>query len=141
MTPRVQECQNFNNIALFCNHTETIPFAYSHIKLPLGWLILYGMKAYSYLPTNAAGGPCTLGWLTVFMPSLERRELQILTSNCDSKTTLITEMEYVALALSLVGVPALVSNARNIDSGMCPHRKSKFNLQSTRCSEQGTETG
>lgn len=53
------------------------------------------------------------------MPSLQRwqkRNLPLLTP-CNSQTALLTDAEYVALMVSLVGVPALaVQNSSNLNS-------------------------
>lgn len=122
------ECLNLNNSARACNSTETILFTYCHVKLPLRWFLLCGTSAYSYVPANSTGTQCTLGRLTVFMPSFTRqqnRDLKLLTSDCDSHTVLFSKTEYVALATSLVGVPALVAgNSRNINSLACTLVKS-----------------
>lgn len=59
----------------------------------------------------------------MIMPSLQkrqRRDLQELTPDCDSKTWLLTKAEYISLAVSLVGVPALAThNARALNSLAC----------------------
>lgn len=53
---KTPDCKTLDNSALTCNHTEVIPFTYRHIKLSLGWFILCGTKAYSYiLPTPWEG--------------------------------------------------------------------------------------
>lgn len=126
--PRVPTCQNLSNTELTCNHIETIPFSYSHMRLPSGWFLLCGIKAYSYLPANSTGGPCTLGRLTMLMPSLQRwqrKDLQSLNSECDSKSLLLSKAEYMALVASLAEVPALaVHNSRNLNSLACALAKS-----------------
>lgn len=49
VAPRVLDCQDLSNMTLSCNHTKTIPFAYNHVKLPLGWFILCSTKSL-FLP-------------------------------------------------------------------------------------------
>lgn len=127
-TPRISSCYNLTNTELACNSTIAITFSYGYIKLPTGWFLLCGLKAYSYLPANSTGGPCTLGRLTMLMPSLQRRQrrsFQTLPPDCDSKTSLLTKAEYIALAVSLVGVPGLAArNSRSINSLACTLAKS-----------------
>ncbi|KAG8137843.1 hypothetical protein E2320_003789, partial [Naja naja] len=60
-----------------------------------------------------------------FKLTRQRRELQLLTPDCDSKTALLRIAEYVALAVSLVSVPSLaVWNSRNISNLACILAKS-----------------
>lgn len=55
----------------------------------------------------------------------QKRDLQLLTPNCDSRTVLPNKAEYVVLGVSLVGVPGLaVHNSRNINSLACTLAKS-----------------
>lgn len=47
--------------SLKCNKIESVGCAWAHTMLPLGWFLLCGKRAYTYVPANVTGGPCSLG--------------------------------------------------------------------------------
>lgn len=90
---------------LQCNHTEDILLVFIHIKLPLGWSLL---QAYSYAPDKSTGGPFILRQLTILLSSFrkqQKRDLQLLTPDCDSHTALFNQVKYITLAFSLISFP------------------------------------
>ncbi|XP_039385110.1 uncharacterized protein LOC120400526 [Mauremys reevesii] len=49
------------NGELLCRHKSEVSFAYGHMKLPIGWFLLCGRTAFTYVPANSSGDPCAIG--------------------------------------------------------------------------------
>ncbi|XP_039366958.1 uncharacterized protein LOC120388904 [Mauremys reevesii] len=106
---------NHDNVELVCRHKRDVSFAYGHMKLPLGWFLLCGRTAFTYVPANSSGGPCAIGRVAPLLfphPSVrgprQRRDSIPLSPTCKADVTLFSEQEAAALAFTLVGIPGLV---------------------------------
>ncbi|XP_059576733.1 uncharacterized protein LOC132247730 [Alligator mississippiensis] len=115
-----------------CSNKTNVSYGTGNVILPSGWFLLCGKTAYSYIPANATGGPCTLGRLTVWLPKMSktsdrrhRRSSSQLDESCDSNINLLSKAEAVSLAVSIVGLPALVvGNHGQISKVVCALAKS-----------------
>ena len=101
------------------NHTTTtsVFYAFSDIKLPVGWFLICGRTIYSYVPANSSGGPCSLGRLMVFMPQKPhltpvRQDLS-LTPDCISDLRLFSPAEYVSLTVFIMSAMVTYLNVKN----------------------------
>lgn len=63
-----RDCVDLTERSLMrCDSFSLVLYAMGHLKLPTWWFLLCGKTAYSFVPANSAGGPCTIGRVTVHM--------------------------------------------------------------------------
>lgn len=102
-----------NSPVFTCEKVYNISYASTPLFLPKGFFLLCGHEAYTHVPAYSSGGPCAIGRLTSLyaLPPMQvnpsTRLKRELSSDCESDVTLLSKTEVMALALSLVGVPAL----------------------------------
>ncbi|CAM4641076.1 unnamed protein product [Lepidochelys kempii] len=140
--------KNLTNKELKCNNSVEISFAYGYMKLPAGWFLICGRHAYSYVPANSSGGPCSLDRVAPLIfsypPQLSarhKRDAIPLDSTCRSEVTLFSESEAAVLAFSLVGIPGLVvHNYHAVEHLACTVAKA-INLTSTVLAQLSHELG
>ncbi|XP_035752615.1 uncharacterized protein LOC118452534 [Egretta garzetta] len=97
---------------LHCNQTYDMSTDYKHTILPQGWFLLCGRMAYTYIPANCTGGPCSLGRLVprLYRPAdimrqerRSRRSIHSLGEECDAEVTLFSPEEISAAAFLAPG--------------------------------------
>ncbi|XP_044882412.1 uncharacterized protein LOC123375523 [Mauremys mutica] len=110
------------NGELFCRHKSEVSFAYGHMKLHMGigWFLLCGRTAFTYVPANSSGGPCTIGQVAplLFPHPLRgakgqyryRRESIPLDSTCKAEANMFSEREAAALTFTLIGLPGMLAH-------------------------------
>ncbi|XP_044845459.1 uncharacterized protein LOC123350792 [Mauremys mutica] len=115
---------NFN-----CSSMVNISYMYEYLQLPRGWFWSCPGYTFNYIPANISHEtPCCLSRLSLVLPQKETKGTPLtktkrsvfLDESCDSHAALISKAEYVALAVSLVGVPGLAArNSKNINALAC----------------------
>lgn len=89
-----------------CGSFSLMLYAVGHLKLPTGWFLLCGKTAYSFVPANSAGGPCTIGRVTVHMSQKAtlkhrvktKREISSLLT-CGDRVHLWRAAEYASMTI------------------------------------------
>ncbi|XP_039196483.1 MLV-related proviral Env polyprotein-like [Crotalus tigris] len=122
-------CMKVSQEKLNCTSFQSVSFGYANIWLPRGWFFTCGKDTFNYIPANLSTTYCCLSRLTTFLPDrslftsfnvTRYKRGEVLDEDCDSSHTLLNAAEYNALAISLVGVPALAVRAHvNIKSVTC----------------------
>lgn len=115
------------NNSMSCAHLVSVASHIRHVKLPSGWLFSCGNISFTYIPANITGGPCALTRLGFLLFPTDhtdhfrvRRDSISLSADCDSDIILLSRSEYIGLAASLVGIPALaIYNTRIINKLAC----------------------
>lgn len=106
---------NVTNIQLICNDPVNITYASAHLILPLGWFLLCGTAAYTYVAASATGGPCTVGHVTrsilPFMTERQRTPWHILAATCNPHVSLFPHAEALGLLLRVAGIPGVVAHS------------------------------
>ncbi|XP_067324712.1 endogenous retrovirus group K3 member 1 [Anolis sagrei] len=108
-----------------CSQTQVVTSNYLHIPLPPGWFFTCGARTFNYIPANISETTCCLSRLVSILPTKDQitsREKRGVTldDSCDSDINLLNQAEYISLAVSLVGVPALaVINHRTLAKTAC----------------------
>lgn len=68
-----------------CNFKDQKPYGKAHTKLPLGWFLLRGREAFTYIPAKVTRVPCTRQRLTVLMPSKGDLVQEVIGKAADGK--------------------------------------------------------
>lgn len=102
-----RDCVDLTESTLMrCDSFSPMLYAVGHLKLPTGWFLLCGKTAYSFVPANSAGGPCTIGRVTTLMSqkaSLKhrvktKREISSLLT-CGDKVHLWRAAKYASMTI------------------------------------------
>lgn len=110
-----RSCRNLSKSVphLSCNSTSDVNSSLVHTKLPSGWFLLCGRMAYTYIPANSTGGPCSVGRLVPNINKPEdqdkqdkrvKRSAHQLDEACESEVTLFSPAEISAAAFLAPGV-------------------------------------
>ncbi|XP_053142656.1 uncharacterized protein LOC128340887 [Hemicordylus capensis] len=107
--------------SLNCSRIQNLHSSLFDVYLPLGFFLLCGHQAYTYIPAYSQGGPCALGRLTSLAALPSRESIQRILAQphrtrgdlgkeeCEGVVAymprLLTPAEYIALASSIVGLP------------------------------------
>lgn len=110
---RIKDISHFD-----CNIIVRVGQVISYVKLHSGWFLICGRMAYSYIPANSTGGPCTIGRFTVFMSQMSYinvttpviRGRHSLPPNCVSDLSLFSPAEYVSLSLFVLPAMSIALN-------------------------------
>ncbi|XP_044839203.1 uncharacterized protein LOC123346058 isoform X2 [Mauremys mutica] len=117
-----------------CTHFQNVSSNYGHILLPEGWFFTCGQRTFNYIPANISEAQCCLSRLTLILPTRSvltgsqinetrtrrRRSSTPMRSECNANVSLFSRAEYISLAVSLVGLPALgVANHQQLSRLAC----------------------
>ncbi|XP_042328110.1 uncharacterized protein LOC121933000 [Sceloporus undulatus] len=120
-----------SNHELKCSTQVHVPYIHQYVELPRGWFWTCSGHTFNYIPANLTDGTlCCLSRLTLLLPPRElggenRRSkrsagLHTLDESCDSSVKIMSPGEYLALGISIVGVPGLaVGSAKTIGKLAC----------------------
>ncbi|XP_063176509.1 uncharacterized protein LOC134508611 [Chroicocephalus ridibundus] len=108
--------------------THSAPGTMLPRRLPLGFFFICGNRAWSGIPSNPRGGPCTIGQLSLgtphYHPSPKQRlhftrdTIQALENTCDDNVKLWNRWEVFFASLFTPGVAAARAH-RNLDAIAC----------------------
>lgn len=113
---------SFINTDMQASHRSNAFFNHTHTILPRGWFFFCGKVAYSYVPANSTGGPCSLGRITLALPLYDHTKCHVRQTSSYQGVTVMTKsillcVKDAALASSLVGEPAMtVHNHKQISN-------------------------
>lgn len=110
------------------NQSKPLPGTTFPRRLPAGWFLICGNRAWNGIPTRPIGGPCTIGQVSLALPHHHpnksnpvrwKREItQILDNTCNDNVRLFNRWENFFLSLFVPGASAAAAH-RKLESLSC----------------------
>lgn len=102
-----RDCVDLTESTLMrCDSFSPVLYGVGHLKLPTGWFLLCGKTAYSFVPANSTGGPCSIGRVTVhtsqkatLMHGVKTKRDTSSPLTCDDKVHLWRAAEYASVTI------------------------------------------
>lgn len=111
-------------------HNKSHPVGVSHFpkRLPAGWFLICGNRAWNGIPARMMGGPCTIGQLSLALPHhhpnrpnpvrWKRDITETLDDTCDDNVRLWNKLEIIFASFFTPGVAAARAH-RNLEKLSC----------------------